>query len=102
MGIREAVQPAFQLCWGTIRKNVDLMPDAGLNFKPEGLETRSFREVALHTANTCVVFGENIGKTAWERIAGFPPESNASKGKGLAALARAGARLASGGSGLTA
>ena len=101
MGIREAVQPAFQLCWGTIRKNVDLMPDAGLNFKPEGLETRSFREVALHTANTCVVFGENIGKTAWERIAAFPPESHVSKAQVLAALAQAGDRFASGLSRLT-
>src|SRR5438105_239686 len=101
MGIREAVQPAFQLCWGTVRKNVDLMPDTGLNFKPEGLETRSFREVALHMANSCATFGENIGKTAWERIAAFPPETHVSKAQVLAALTQAGDRFASGLSRLT-
>ena len=101
MGIREAVQPAFQLCWGTVRKNVELMPDTGLNFKPEGLETRAFREVALHMANSCVTFGENIGKTAWERIAAFPPESHVSEAQVLAALTQAGDRFASGLSRLT-
>ena len=101
MGIREVVQPAFQLCWGTVRKNVELMPDTGLNFKPEGLETRAFREVALHMANSCVTFGENIGKTAWERIAAFPPESHVSKAQVLAALTQAGDRFASGLSRLT-
>src|SRR5205807_8096345 len=95
MGIREAVQPAYQLCWGTVRKNVDMMPDTALNFKPEGLETRSFREVALHMANSCATFGENIGKTAWERIAAFPPESHSSKAQVLAALTQTRDRMSS-------
>jgi len=96
MGLRESVQPAFHLIWGTIRKNVEAMPEEGLGYKPDGLETRSFREIALHTANVCVTFGENIGRPAWERIAAFPPEKHTSKAEVLAAIGQAGDRFLAG------
>jgi len=96
MGLRESVQPAFHLIWGTISKNVEAMPEEGLGYKPDGLETRSFREIALHTANVCVTFGENIGRPAWERIAAFPPEKHTSKAEVLAAIGQAGDRFLAG------
>jgi uncharacterized damage-inducible protein DinB len=101
LGIREAVQPAFQLCWGTVQKNVEAMPDDGFEFKPEGLETRSFRAIAIHMANACVTFGENIGKAAWERIMAFPPEKHVTKAQVLDALSSAGERFRAGLSRLT-
>jgi uncharacterized damage-inducible protein DinB len=96
MGLRESVPPAFHLIWGTIRKNVEAMPEEGLGYKPDGLETRSFREIALHTANVCVTFGENIGRSAWERVAAFPPEKHTSKAQVLAAISQAGDRFLAG------
>ena len=96
MGVRESVQPPLQLVWGTVRKNVEAMADSGLDFKPEGLETRSFREIALHMANASVTFGENIGKAAWEGVAAFPPETHVTKAQVLAALAQAGDRFLAG------
>lgn len=96
MGLRESVPPAFHLIWGTIRKNVESMPEEGLGYKPDGLETRSFREIALHTANVCVTFGENIGRSAWERVVAFPPEKHTSKAQVLAAIGQAGDRFLAG------
>ena len=96
MGIREAVQPGFRLVWGTVRKNVEAMPDEDLAFKPEGLETRPFRDITLHMANACVTFGENIGRSEWERIIAFPPEKHTAKAQVLAALAQGGERFLTG------
>ncbi|HKV45952.1 MAG TPA: DinB family protein [bacterium] len=93
MGIRESVPPGFHLVWGAARKNVEAMPGDGLEFKPEGLETRSFREIALHMANVTVSFGENIGKAAWERLMPFPPERHTTKAQVLTALSQAGDRF---------
>jgi len=96
MGIREAVQPGFHLVWGTVRKNVEAMPEEGLAFAPGGLETRSFREIAVHTANACATFGENIGRSAWERIIAFPPDKHTTKAQVLAALAQGGEQFLAG------
>ncbi len=41
MGVREMVQPMFHMIWTTAMENVELMPDPGIGFKPEGLETRA-------------------------------------------------------------
>jgi uncharacterized damage-inducible protein DinB len=96
MGIREAVQPGFRLVWGTVRKNVEAMPEEDLVFRPEGLETRSFRDIAVHMANASVTFGENIGRNEWERILAFPPEKHATKAQVLDALSQAGERFLAG------
>jgi uncharacterized damage-inducible protein DinB len=96
MGLRETVQPSFHLIWGTVRRNVETMPEEGLGVKPDGLETRSFREIALHMANACTTFGENIGRSTWERILAFPPEQHISKSQVLAALAQGGDRFLAG------
>ena len=96
MGLRESVQPAFHLIWGTVRKNVEAMPEEGLNLKPDGLETRSFREIALHMANVCVTFGENIGRPVWERVSAFPPDSHTSRPQVIAALSQGGERFLAG------
>lgn len=96
MDLRERVQPAFHLIWGTVRKNVEAMPEEGLSLKPDGLETKSFREIALHMANVCVTFGENIGRPAWERILAFPPESHTSKTQVVTALSQASERFLAG------
>jgi len=96
MGVRETVQPSFHLIWGTVRKNIELMPEEGLGIKPDGLETRSFREIALHMANVCVMFGENIGRPTWERVVAFPPDQHSSKAQVLAALSQAGDRFLAG------
>lgn len=96
MALREVVQPAFHLIWGTVRKNVEAMPDAGLEFKPEGLETRAFREIAIHMANACMTFGENIGRSTWERIIAFPPEKHTQKASVLAALGQGGGAFLTG------
>ncbi len=101
MGIREAVQPGFHLVWGTVRKNVEAMPEEGLAFTPEGLETRAFREIAVHTANACATFGENIGRAAWERVIAFPPDKHTTKAQVLAALAQGGERFLAGLGGLS-
>lgn len=96
MGIREAVQPGFRLVWGTVRKNVEAMPEEDLAFRPEGLETRSFRDIAVHMANASVTFGENIGRNEWERILAFPPEKHTTKAQLLDALAQGGERFLAG------
>jgi len=90
MGVRESVQPAFHLIWRTVQKNVEAMPEEGLELRPQGLEPRSFREIAIHMANVCVTFGENVGRSTWERIIAFPPEKHTHKGPVLAALAQGG------------
>ena len=96
MGVREAVRPAFQLVWGTVRQNVEAMPEEGLAFTPPGLETRSFRDIAVHMANVCVTFEENIGRNEWERIITFPPDKHTAKPQVLAALAEGGERFLTG------
>ena len=96
MGIAEAVRPAFQHVWSTARKNLEAMPEDGFDFRPEGLETRSFREIALHMANVSVMFSENIGKNPWERIMAFPPEEHTTKANVLHAIAQAGDRFLGG------
>ena len=45
MGVRENIQAGYQLIWNTAKRNVELMPDAGMEFTPAGLETRSFRAI---------------------------------------------------------
>lgn len=101
MGIREAVQPGFRLVWGTVQQNVEAMPEEELAFRPQGLETRSFREIAVHMANASVTFGENIGRDAWERVLAFPPEKQTTKAQVLAALAQGGERFLAGLGGLS-
>jgi uncharacterized damage-inducible protein DinB len=102
MGLRETVPPAFQTVWGAVRKNVEAMPDAEMDFRPEGLETRSFREIAVHMANASVTFGENVGKSQWERITAYPPDKVVRKAQVLDALHQAGERFLSGLARLTA
>jgi len=96
MGIREAVLPGFGLVWNTAQKNVEAMPEDGLNFRPDGLETRSFRDIALHMSNASVSFSENIGRSSWERILAYAPENYADKTRVLAALKEAGDRFTAG------
>lgn len=84
----------FHMVWGTAIKNVEAMPDAGIEFKPEGLETRSFREIAVHMANVCVTFGENIGRDSWERTIAFPPDKIHGKRAVLDAMRQGGERFA--------
>ncbi len=93
MGLRETVAPSFQLVWGAAIKNVEAMPESGIEFRPEGLDTRSFREIALHMANVCATFGENIGKDTWERIMAFPPDTLRTKSQVLDAMRRVGERF---------
>ncbi len=93
MGIREAVQPGFRLVWRTVRKNVEAMPEEDLAFRPQGLETRPFRDIAMHMANACVTFGENIGRDTWERILAFAPEKHTTKAQMLTALDQGGERF---------
>ena len=96
MGVRDVVQPAFNLIWGTVHKNVEAMPDEGFEFRPQGLETRAFREIAVHMANSCMTFGENVGRSAWERIIAFPPDKHTQKAPILAALRQGGAAFLAG------
>jgi uncharacterized damage-inducible protein DinB len=96
MGLRESVPPAFRLIWGTVHKNVEAMPEEGLGLTPEGLETRSFREIALHMANVCATYGENIGRDTWERVLAFPPEKQTNKAQVITALSQAGERFLAG------
>jgi uncharacterized damage-inducible protein DinB len=96
MNFRGALDPAFRLVWGTVRKNVEAMPERDLWFRPEGLETRSFREIALHMANASAVFGDNVGRPVWERFAAFPPDKHTSRAEVLDALAQGGDRFLAG------
>ncbi len=101
MGVREMVQPMFHMIWTTAMKNVELMPDPGIGFKPEGLETRTFGEVAVHMANVCVTFGDNLGKETWERILAFPPDKGRTKAQVLDAMRQGSERFLAGLSRLT-
>jgi uncharacterized damage-inducible protein DinB len=101
MGARETLQPMFQMIWTTAVKNVEAMPEEGVTFKPQGLETRTFAEIAVHMANSCCMFGDNIGKTAWERVVAFPPDQFRSKSRILDAMRRGGERFLAGLSRLT-
>lgn len=93
MGLGETLDPAFRLIWNTVVRNVEAMPERSFEFRPEGLEMRSFREIALHMANVCVTLSENIGKAQWERVTGYPPETTRSKAQVLKALQEAGERF---------
>ncbi len=101
MGVRETVQPGFQLIWDTAIRNVELMPEEGVAFRPNGLETRTFGEIAVHMANVCCTFGDNIGKSTWERVIVFSPEQTRSKPEILSAMRQAADRFLAGLSRLT-
>jgi hypothetical protein len=96
MGVRERVQGEFQIIWDTLRSNVEAMPESLMDFAPEGLETRSFRAIALHAANASVIFGENIGRGVWERIEAYPAERVVSKAQVLVSMREAGQRFLAG------
>jgi len=72
------------------------MPEGRLDAKPEGLETRSFREIAMHIANSCVMFSDNIGKNVWERVTAFPPDNYRSRAQVLDAVRQGGERYVAG------
>jgi uncharacterized damage-inducible protein DinB len=93
MGLSETLDPPFRLIWNTVVRNVEAMPEPSFEFRPEGLEMRSFREIALHMANVCVTLSENIGKAQWERVTAYPPETTRSKAQVLEALREAGERF---------
>jgi len=101
MGLRENVQAGYQLIWNTAQKNVDAMPESGMEFTPAGLDTRPFRAIALHMANASVMFGENIGHAAWERIVTYPMDKPIPKTEVLATMRQAGERFLAGLSRLT-
>jgi uncharacterized damage-inducible protein DinB len=101
MGMRENIQPMFQMIWNTATKNVEAMPEQGMDLKPEGLETRTFREIAIHMANVCVTMSDNIGKNTWERVLAFPPEQIRSKAQVLDAMRQGSERFLTGLSRLT-
>ena len=101
MDASQAVHPMFQMIWKAAVKNVESMPEEGMTFKPQGLETRTFGEIAVHMANACCMFGDNIGKTAWERVIAFPPEEFRTKPRILEAMGRGGERFLAGLSRLT-
>lgn len=96
MGVRESIEPGFHTIWTAVQQNIELMPDSRLDVKPEGLETRSFREIALHIANSSVFFSDNIGKSSWERITAFPPDHYRSKAQVLDAVRQGGERYLAG------
>jgi uncharacterized damage-inducible protein DinB len=96
VGVRESIEPGFRAIWTAVQQNIELMPESRLDVKPEGLETRSFREIALHIANSCVVFSDNIGKSTWERITAFPPDNYRSKAQVLDAVRQGGERYLAG------
>jgi uncharacterized damage-inducible protein DinB len=96
VGVRETIEPGFRAVWTAVQQNVELMPEARLDIKPEGLETRSFREIALHIANSSVMFAENIGKSVWERVTAFPPDNYRSRAQVLDAVRQGGERYLAG------
>jgi uncharacterized damage-inducible protein DinB len=96
VGARETIEPGFRAIWMAVQQNVELMPEARLDAKPEGLEMKSFREIALHIANSSVMFGDNIGKTTWERTTAFPPDNYRSKAQILDAVRQGGERYLGG------
>lgn len=72
------------------------MPEARFDERHEGLEIKSFREIALHIANSSVMFGDNVGKTVWERITAFPPDNHRSRAQVLDAVRQGGERYLAG------
>jgi len=96
MALQDSVRAGFQMIWNTAQKNVEAMPESGLEFTPAGLETRSFRAIAIHMANATVMFGENIGKATWERQTPYPPDAPLSKSELLDAMRQAGDRFLAG------
>jgi uncharacterized damage-inducible protein DinB len=96
METSQALPSLFHMVWKAAVKNVESMPDDGVAFKPEGLETRTFGEIAVHMANASCTFGDNIGKTVWERVIAFPPEQFRSKPRILEAMGRGGERFLAG------
>ena len=100
MGVRENIQAGYQLIWNTAKRNVELMPDAGMEFTPAGLETRSFRAIAIHMANASAWFGDSVGKANWERTQIYPDKPT-SKADVLEAMGEAGDRFITGTSRLT-
>ena len=96
MGVRESVRAGFQLIWTTVQKNVEAMPESGMEFTPPGLDTRSFRAIAVHMANSCVTFGDNIGKSTWERVMAYPMDKPMSKARVLDTMRDGGERFLAG------
>jgi uncharacterized damage-inducible protein DinB len=96
MGVRENIEPGFRAIWTAVQQNVELMPEGRLDWKPEGLETRSFRDIALHIANASVMFGDNIGKDVWERFVTFAPDNFRSRAQVLDAVRQSGERYLAG------
>lgn len=96
MSLRDSIEPGFRTVWTAVQQNVELMPEARFDEKPEGLETRSFREIALHIANSCCTFGDNVGKTVWERVIAFPPDNYRSRAQVLDAVRQGGERYLGG------
>ncbi len=96
MGVRESLQPGFHMIWTTAEKNVELMPEESMEFTPAGLDTRSFRAIAVHMANTCVMFGENVGNSVWERIAPYPLDKPMTRAQVLDVMREGGARFLGG------
>jgi uncharacterized damage-inducible protein DinB len=96
MGVRETIEPGFRTIWTAVQQNVELMPEGRLDDRPEGLETRSFREIALHIANASVMFSDNIGKSVWERVTAFPPDNFRSRAQVLDAVRQGGERYLAG------
>jgi uncharacterized damage-inducible protein DinB len=94
--MRDSIEPGFRSIWAAVQQNVELMPEGRLDVRPEGLETRSFREIALHIANSSVVFSDNIGKSTWERFMAFPPDNFRSKAQVLDAVRQGGERYLAG------
>jgi uncharacterized damage-inducible protein DinB len=96
VGARERIEPGFRTIWTAVQQNVELMPEGHLDAKPEGLETRSFREIAMHIANSSVMFSDNIGKSVWERVTAFPPDNFRSRSQVLDAVRQGGERYIAG------
>ena len=90
------IEPMFRMIWTTVQRNLEAMPEEHFDAKPEGLEMRSYRDIGLHIANSCVTFGDNVGKTVWERVVAFPPETHRTKAQVLQAVRAGGERYLAG------
>jgi uncharacterized damage-inducible protein DinB len=95
MAVRDNILAGYQLIWNTAQKNVELMPENGMEFTPAGLDTRSFRAIAMHMANSSVFFGDSVGKANWERSVTYPDKPT-SKADVLKAMNEAGQRFSAG------
>jgi uncharacterized damage-inducible protein DinB len=93
VGAGEMIERGYRPIWQAVQQNVEAMPDDRLDHKPEGLEMRSFREIALHIANASVMFGDNIGKATWERMMPFTPDACRTKAQVLDAVRQGGERF---------